>query len=121
MSPVNLTKKYLLDTIVDDVMLPVRLSLRNDYPRCSFTCGITNLTLLIVDERSGVAFVLILVAISKPGSDMLYKTSQRIENAWKRGQTVNVKVDDFGNTITNDDDEDGSEDEDVIAESRNFR
>jgi len=64
-----------------------------------------------------VAFVLILVAISKPGSDMLYKTSQRIENAWKRGQTVNVKVDDFGNTITNDDDEDGSEDEDVIAES----
>jgi len=48
---------------------------------------------------------------------MLYKTSQRIENAWKRGQTVNVKVDDFGNTITNDDDEDGSEDEDFLAES----
>jgi len=30
---------------------------------------------------------------------------------------VNVEVDDVDNSVTNDDDEDGSEDEDVIAES----
>jgi len=44
--------------------------LKKKYPRCSFTCGITNLPLLTADERAGVAFELALVAASKPGSDM---------------------------------------------------
>jgi len=73
MSPLNPTEKCWLDSIVDDLVVPVRSSLKNDYPRCSFTHGITNLTLLTADERAGVAFVLDLVAASKPGSDMLKK------------------------------------------------
>ncbi len=94
MSPLNPTEKFQLDVIVDDILVPLRSSLRKEYPRCSFTCGITNLTLLTADERSGVAFVLVLVAISKPGSDMLNKASKRIENAVKRGLKLNVEVDD---------------------------
>jgi len=102
---------------VDDIVVPVRSSLRKDYPRCSFTCGITNLTLLTADERSGVAFVLVLVAISKPGSDMLNKASKRIENAWKKGQKVNAEVDENGKPIVNVADEEESEEEIVVAES----
>jgi len=56
MSLLNPTGKYLLDSTVDNIVAPVRTSLRNDYPRCSFTHGIT---LLTADERSGYAFVLI--------------------------------------------------------------
>jgi len=36
------------------------------------------LTLLTADERAGVAFVLALVAASKPGSDMPTKTATKI-------------------------------------------
>jgi len=57
------------------------------------------------------------VAISKSGSDMLYKASQRIKKAWKRGYKVNFKVDDLGNPISNDDDKELSEGEDVIADN----
>jgi len=32
MSPLNPTEKYLLDSILDDIVVPVRSSLRNDYP-----------------------------------------------------------------------------------------
>jgi len=117
MSPLNPTEKFHLDAIVDDIVVPVRSSLRKDYPRCSFTCGITNLTLLTADERSGVAFVLVLVAISKPGSDMLNKASKRIENAWKKGQEVNAEVDENGKPIVNVADEEESEEEIVVAES----
>jgi len=78
MSPLTPTEKYKLDGIVDDIVVPVRSSLKKDYPRCSFTHGITNLTLLTADERAGVAFVLALVAASKPGSDMLKKAAKRI-------------------------------------------
>jgi len=117
MFPLNPTEKFHLDAIVDDIVVPVRSSLRKDYPRCSFTRGITNLTLLTADERSGVAFVLVLVAISKPGSDMLNKASRRIENAWKKGQKVNAEVDENGKPIVNVADEEESEEEIVVAES----
>jgi len=50
MSPLTPTEKYKLDGIVDDIVVPVRSSLKKDYPRCSFTRGITNLTLLTADE-----------------------------------------------------------------------
>jgi len=65
-SPMNPSEKYELDRIVDITVVPVRSTLRKDYPRCSFTHGITNLTLVTADERAGVAFVLALVAASKP-------------------------------------------------------
>jgi len=73
MSPLTPTEKYKSDGIVDDIVVPVRSSLKKEYPRCSFTRGITNLSLLTADERAEVAFVLALVAASKPGSDMLKK------------------------------------------------
>ena len=67
-------------------MVLVRSSLRNDYPRDRITCGITNLTLLTADERYGVAFVLILVALSKPGSDMLYKAAGKCMEKGPKGE-----------------------------------
>jgi len=63
---------------VDDIVVPVRSTMKSDFPRCSFTRGITNLSLLTADERAGVAFVLALVAASKPGSTMLKKAANRI-------------------------------------------
>ena len=77
-SPMNPSEKYELDKIVYQIVVPVRSTLRKDYPRCSFTHGITNLTLVTADERAGVAYVLALVAASKPGSDMLTKAAARI-------------------------------------------
>jgi len=52
---------------VDDIIVPIRSSSKAQFPRCSFTRGLTNLTLLTADERAGVAFVLALVAALKPG------------------------------------------------------
>ena len=79
---------------MDDIIVPIRSSSKAQFPRCSFTRGITNLTLLTADERAGVAFVLALVAASKPGSDMLTKAATRIENAAIRGEKVNADIDD---------------------------
>jgi len=77
-SPLNPTEKFQLDTIVDEIIVPVRSSMKKTYPRCSFTYGVTNLNLITADERAGVAFVLALVAASKPGSKMLRKAADRI-------------------------------------------
>ena len=68
---------------MDDIVVPVRSSLKKDYLRCSFTRGITNLTYLTADERAGVAFVLALVAASKPGSDMLKKLQKQLKKTGK--------------------------------------
>jgi len=73
MSPLNPMEKYHLDIIVDDIVGPIRSSMKNDFPRCSFTHGITNLTLLKADKRADVAFVVALVAASQPGRTMLKK------------------------------------------------
>ncbi len=51
--------------------------------------------LLTADERAGVAFVLVLVAASKPGSDLLTKAATRIENAIQNKQKVNVELDEM--------------------------
>ena len=65
-----------MDTIVDEIVVPVRSSMKTYFPRCSFTHGITNLTLLAADERAGVAFVIALVAASRPGATMLKKVQK---------------------------------------------
>jgi len=57
-SPMNPSEKYELDKIVDQIVVPVKSTLRKDYPRCIFTCGVTNLTPVIPDERAGVVLVL---------------------------------------------------------------
>jgi len=77
------TEKYKLDGIVDEIVVLVRSSLKKYYPTCSFTCGITNLTLLTADERAGVAFLLALVAASKRGSDMLTKLQNKFKKQGK--------------------------------------
>ena len=64
---------------MDDIIVPIRSSSKAQFPRCSFTRGITNLTLLTADERAGVAFVLALVAASKPGSDILTRQLQELK------------------------------------------
>jgi len=48
---------------------------------------------------------------------MLYKAFKGIENAWKRGQKVNVELDESGNLIVNAGDKDESEAEIIIAKS----
>jgi len=117
MPPLNPSEIYALDALVDDIVVPVRSTLKYEYPRCSFTRGITNLTLLTADERAGIAFVLALVAASKPGSEMLKKAAERIKNARLRGLKVNAELDENGNPIVNVDD-DGLDGEEVVyAES----
>jgi len=85
-SPMNPSEKYELDKIVDQIVVPVRSTLRKDYPRCSFTCGITNLTLVIADEKAEVAFVLALVAASKPSSYMLTKQLPELKKVMKKAE-----------------------------------
>jgi len=117
-SPMNPSEKYELDKIVDQIVVPVKSNLRKDYQRCSFTCGVTNLTLVTADERAGVAFVLaLLVAASKPGSDMLTKASARIEKACEKKQKVNLEVDENGDAIIDSEDEEGENDDVVYTES----
>jgi len=111
LSPINPSGKYGLDKLVDKILVPVKSSLKKEYPRCSFTQGITNLSLLTADERAGVAFVLALVAASKPGSDLFKKAATRIEKAIKKKKKVNLEVDEDGNVIedSNNKSEDNSE------------
>jgi len=94
-----------LDKLVDKIVVPVKSSLKKDYQRCSFTCGITNLSLLTADEKAGVTFVLALVAASKPGSELFKKAATRIEKAIERKQKVNLEEDEDGNVIEEEDDE----------------
>jgi len=56
MLPLNPSEKYHLDSIVDEIVVPVRSSMKTNFPRCSFTHGITNLTLLTADERGWCCF-----------------------------------------------------------------
>jgi len=116
-SPMNPSEKYELDKIVDQIIVPVRSTLRKDYPRCSFTRGITNLTLVTADERAGVVFVLALVAASKPGSDMLTKAAARIERAHAKKQKVNLEVDENGDAIIDLECEEEENEEVVYTES----
>jgi len=52
-------------------------------------------------KSTGAAFVLAMVAASKP-SDMLDpKAATQIENAAKRGERVNAEIDDDGNSWKN--------------------
>jgi len=48
-----------LDTIVDEIDVPVRSSMKRNFPRCSFAHGNTNLTLLAADE--GLVLLLLLL------------------------------------------------------------
>ena len=50
MSPLNLIEKSKLDRIVDKIIVPIRSSSRAQFSICSFTRGITSLTLLTADE-----------------------------------------------------------------------
>jgi len=105
MSPLNPTEKYCLDSIVDEIVVPICSSRKKDFPRCSFTHGITNLSLLTADERIGVTYVIALVGASKPGNVMLKKAAKRIKRARIRGEKVNEEVDENGNAIIDGDDD----------------
>jgi len=118
LSPMNPSEKYDLDKLVDKIVVPVKSSLKKEYPRCSFTRGITNLSLLTADERAGVAFVLALVAASKPGADLFRKAATRIEKALERKQKLNLEVDEDGNVIEDSDNE--SEDQSEVGYSESF-
>ena len=72
---------------------------------------------MTADERAGVAFVLALVAASKPGSEMLRKASTRIDNARQKQQKVNAEMDEDCNLIDSSDEDEDEEEEDVFAES----
>jgi len=60
--------------------------------------------LLTADERVGVALVLALVAASEPGSDLLNKTSCRIEKATQNMLQVSVAMDENCFAIVNSED-----------------
>jgi len=91
--------------------------MKKDFPRCSFTYGITNLSLLTADERAGVAFVIALVAASKPGISMLKKAAKRIKRARIRGEKVNAEVDENGNAIIHGDDDEVEVTEVIYADT----
>jgi len=87
MPPLNPAEKYHLDTIVDEIVVPVRSSMKTNFPRCSFTCEITKI-LLTADERAGAAFVVALVAVSRPGVTMLKKAAKRSKRARKEDRKL---------------------------------
>jgi len=50
LSPFTNKEKHFLDDLVDQTLVTICSSERTKYPRCSFTCGISNLKLLTATE-----------------------------------------------------------------------
>jgi len=51
----NTAGRESLDNLVDKTLVTVCSSERTNYPKCSFTCGISNLKLLTAIEWAGIA------------------------------------------------------------------
>jgi len=63
--------KHNLDRLVDKLFGSLRSGERSSYPRCNFTHGFSNLTLLTADERGGMLFSLFLILCSSEGHSLL--------------------------------------------------
>lgn len=72
------TELNALDEIVDKIIRPVRSSARTDYPRCDFSKGISNLTMVTADEWAGVAFTIALIIHNGNGYQLFKKVRERL-------------------------------------------
>ncbi|HEY9297419.1 MAG TPA: hypothetical protein VIQ31_13820, partial [Phormidium sp.] len=77
-APLTLSEKDRLDKLVEIMLVPLRSSVKNHYPRYNFSKGITNLTLLTADEWIGVAFALSIVTASEKGQRLFLEVKERI-------------------------------------------
>ncbi len=76
-APLTPAEKHRLDAMIEGVLVPLHSSQKNKYPRCNFSKGITNLTLLTAAEWIGVVFALSLITISKEGTNLWLDVKQR--------------------------------------------
>ena len=77
LEPFSAGELAAIDDLVDQVLRPIRSSLRAEYPRWNFSRGITNLTFLTADEWGGVAFSLMLVMLTEAGMGIMMTSFKR--------------------------------------------
>jgi hypothetical protein len=77
----------VIDNTVDDVLRPLRSSMRHLYPRWNFSRGVTNLKLITADEWGGVAFSLLLVHLTAKGREAMEKAFRRLHPEFDYDQT----------------------------------
>jgi len=102
--------------LVDWTPVTVCSSERTKYPRCSFTCGISNLKLLTATEWAGVAFTVALMMTTQDGCKLFNKVSKRWEKNRKKNSNGTEEenmsdVDKVGLTdnVTSDNEKDSDE------------
>ena len=61
------SQRARLDDIVDELFVNTSSSAKSRFPRCNFTKGFTNLTLLSASECVGIAFTFLLIARTDKG------------------------------------------------------
>jgi hypothetical protein len=95
----NLTpsQKMALDHIIDTIFVGLRTSKKDNFPRCSFSKGFTNLTLITADEWTGMLMTLLLaVRISEEAANIMLTVFTNEEDVElkeppkKRGKVVNA-------------------------------
>ena len=79
--------KKELDDLVDTLICATNSSSRKNFPRCNFSKGFTNLTLLSATEIVGIAFTFLLLARTDKGIAVLTGESKRKKGGkWKKGK-----------------------------------
>jgi len=65
------TNKKRLDDLVDELLGGLRSSEKENYPRCNFSHGFTNLTMITSDEWAGMMFTLLIVMRTPDGEEIM--------------------------------------------------
>jgi len=89
LSPFNNANKHCLDDLVDTTLVTVHSSQRINYPRCNFSCGISNLKLLTASEWAGVAFTIAIILTTEDGFnlfDKVFKQKKKRMNTDKKSR-----------------------------------
>jgi len=65
--------KHCLDDLVDKTLVTVQSSQRNNYPRCNYSHGISNLKFLMATKWAGVTFTVALILTTEDGFKLFNK------------------------------------------------
>ena len=77
MESLTIKEKEALDLLCDHCFVLIRSLEKQTYPRCNFSGGITNLTLLMVTERAGALFTMTLLMRTEDSLFLFKKVCNR--------------------------------------------
>ena len=79
LAPWKQVEKAQLDILCNRVHYSLRSSRKDEYPRCTFKRGITNLTLLTANEWMGVLFTILVIGASRDGKRLMWSVVKRLD------------------------------------------